>query len=492
MKKVILILAVLISNTVSAQVISEKEIEKATDKKSNLYGNYGLKSAVGGAGTSNTMVASVEVTKLKDNGFVIRKQYSFAKYNDNGDQQWVTPIKPFMGLQNQPQDVSIGDKSGFYFIEQKQMNGNDFFITRFDNEGKIIQKRHMPAAKNTENVSFFVNEKGLNIVHLEIYKKEKQTYKLLTFSAKDLNVSEKVLTSLSPDAYELDKTSSVYPRLMSWNQLKVVDNKVVLFKSYKKEEKEQNLDLYVVKTIELSFSGEVSNPQSFNVEATSKYRLPSLEMTKDGKTLFVFGYTSIKSEPTTDGLFIQKIDYSTNSYVFKKEYLFSNIAPGKSIEDRHFSFYKLYPVLNLVEGAYEFTNNNEEFTFFLFKSLKTGMSNAFLYSLNINKEGTVTSLNTNKYDISPLSYKRYIGFIEDKRMYTNYVHNGGFFMPPMVSEKMYSIGESAVVSPLEYIASHPDLEGKGILWAVVPSDDSNWLIRFEDANSSIKLIKLKK
>src|SRR6187402_459646 len=146
MGKVFLFSLPLISSYVSAQVISEKEIEKPTGKKSGIYGKFGLNSAVKGGGNgplSNRMVAAAEVTKLKDNGFVIRTDYSFSKYDDNGDKQWTTEVKPFMGLQNQPQDVTIGDKSGLYFIELKQMNGTDFFITRLDNQGRILQKRHI-------------------------------------------------------------------------------------------------------------------------------------------------------------------------------------------------------------------------------------------------------------------------------------------------------------------------------------------------------------
>ncbi len=495
-KKFLFITMLLIGSSVSAQVLSEKQIEEPTGKKSGIYGRYGLNSAVKGGGNGpvgNTMVAAAEVTKLKDNGFVIRTDYSFSKYSDNGDKQWTSEIKPFMGLQNRPQNVTIGDKSGFYFIELKQANGTDFFITRFDNQGKIIQLRHMPTVKTNENVAFFISEKGLNVVHVEVDKKaNKNTYKLLTFSAKDLAVTEKVL-DLETDAFEVDKSLVLYPRMMLWNELKVLDDKIVLFKSYRKEDKDQKIDQFIVKTVELSTSGVVSNLKSYTVESPAKCLLPSLEISADGKDLYVFGYTTIRDEKFTDGLFIHKIDYATNNYIFKKEYKFSSIAPGVSLEEQNFTLHNLYPVRNLIKGVYEFDNNNGQFNFFLFKGLKTAMSNLYLSSVNIDTDGNVTSVYENKYDVTTLSYKRFIEKPSEMRVYSSYLSNGNFFMSPITSEKKYLKSPVSVMSPLDFIATNPDNDGSGeVVWCVVPDKQSNTILQFTGANSGIRMFKLKK
>jgi len=116
MKKNLFLFFFLSHFSLSAQVIEEKVIQKATGESLDAISKFGLKSVIKGSGDgsfSRAMIAAFEVTKLDDDGFVVRNGYSFKKFDKNMNQVWETTLTPSMGLQARPFNVSIGNKDLF-------------------------------------------------------------------------------------------------------------------------------------------------------------------------------------------------------------------------------------------------------------------------------------------------------------------------------------------------------------------------------------------
>lgn len=490
MKKILFSLFILLSIQAFSQVILEKELQKASDKKLGVINNLGMKSYFNGLGAvSNTIIGKFEVTKLKNSGSIIRLGNTFTKYDENMDKQWSIEYTFPKTDASLPTDISLGDESGFYFIMEEQYNSAEgFFVTKFDNAtGKYIQQKYVTGVYS-KIVASYITSTGLNIVNFQYDKKtDKITYKLISFS-NTLGVTEKVL-DLKTDTFE--KENFYGNPVYTWKQLKTLEDKVILKKVYYKKEKEQKSDQarYIIKTVELDFSGNLSNEKIILSDVTANRRFPAIEISDDGKVLYSFGYLNIKNNVYADGLYIYKIDYNTSEYLYKKEIDFTNVVNSIEIEKSPINANEMYPVLNFIEGSYEFNNNNGELNFMLRKSQASGLSNMSVYSLNIDSTGTVTSLYDVKYPANIIMIKRY-HYVAGQ--YVSTADNGGFFFNPISVKKLYSSSRSTAVSPLEYIYEHADANATvNNFWCVRKADNGYLILKISDLTSEIIGYKLK-
>jgi len=490
MKKILFSLFVLLSIQSFSQVVLEKELQKASDKKLGVINNLGMKSFFGGLGeVSNTLVGKFEVTKLKNNGSIIRLGNTFTKYDENMNKEWSTEYPfPITGSAL-PSNISLGDESGFYFIMEREYSKPEgFYVTKFDNAtGKYIQQKYAIAVSN-QIVASYLTSTGLNIINFQYDKNEdKITYKLISFS-KTLGVTEKVL-DLKTDTFE--KENFYGKPVYAWRQIKILEDKVILKKDYYKKEKEEKNEQgrYIIKTAEVDFSGNVSNEKNIVSDMKGNRKSPTIEISDDGKVLYSFGYLNIKNNIYADGLYIHKIDYKTSEYIFKKEIDFTNVVNSIEIEKSPMNANEMYPVFNFIEGSYEFNNNNGELNFMLRKSQASGISNMSVYSLNVDSTGAVTSLYDIKYPANIIMIKRYHYVVGQ---YVSTADNGGFFFNPISVKKLYSSTRSTVVSPLEYIYEHADENATvNNFWCVRKADNGYLILKISDTTSEIIGYKLK-
>jgi len=326
-------------------------------------------------------------------------------------------------------------------------------------------------------------------------KEARHTFCLLTFSKTDLALNRKDIKGLEPNEIEIEKTnfSTMAGRLYMWNQLTVMKDKVILVKKYRAETKKSAEEDYLVKTIELDLNGEVSNAKNFILPNTEIHRWPSVELSTNGKELYIFGYTATDSEIVTDGIFIDKYNYETSISIFKKEYKNATIAPNVKIENTTKGVYLSYPTVNMVEGVYEFNNNNGELNFTLYKGQKTGFSHPYYYSVNIDTDGKVSSVNELEFGVPPIVFKRYINNIVDTKLYENPIYNGGIFIRAKVVKNLYATKSSKPTSPIDFILSKsgPEVTHQ-TFYSVLPMSDSNVILEINDNTSEIKMYKMKK
>lgn len=477
MRSILLAVALSISvSTLHAQVIAEKTLSPYPSKNKGLVRlGVGINSVLPGAGSLNSVTGAADVTIIPGDGFMLRHYYTFFRYNENMELVWQKEIEPEYSFGSLPYSIAFGDATGCYYVDFKSKGGNEMVITRFDKSGNAESKKYKPLtdAGNRDNVAFYLNEQGVNIIMCEKKKYATSQYVLLTFSNKDLSAQEKnILLPTEED------------NMSDWHIVKSIKDKVIMGRlSYDKSTTANVLGVYTVETAEVDVHGSISNYRKIIVDGKDGLRAPTIEISDDGKDLYLIGYATLGARSHTDAFYLMKYEYVTNRQVYHKTYKYSEIPYPVPVRPYD---YLGYPNDYLIEGVYEFDDNNGEFNVSLFSPPTNVYINKTFCSVGLDKNGELTSVVENIFKADPMYFKRIISY-KQFFMYTP------FFQVPTSSKIIQKKRTSEVITPLEYINSKADPNNKTTsIYTTASTDTYNLLIYFNDKTREIKATKLKK
>lgn len=429
MKKILIVAMVISINLSSyAQKVIKEKVLFPSGKSLGLIGPFGLKSAVNGAGPSNNynLTPSLELTDVKNDGFILRKDYTFTKYNNDLEEQWETKIDKVYGLQSMPYSYTIGDEKGVYFIQisNNPAKFNQLHITRFDSKGQIVETR-FTTNKLFDGIStYFLTKDGLSLLLVKVGKKEKKVnYSLVSFSAKDLSSNIKDI-KLETDDYELKWALQDKGEYL-WSDLITTDSKTILIKSYFKDIEGSKLKEMILKTIEMTPSGIISNPKNYTFEPTTiadtRYYTPTIEFDTLHNELYAFGLMKIESKNFINGLYVNKFDYKNTSALYRKEFEFSNFTqyiPDNSVRDKiHFTMANVFPISTFIKNTKLLDMEKQELRLLLFNDSKGLLKNQVkMTGVRLGKDGS-------------------LNYVED----VLYKNNLGLFNPQYLIPEQYTI-----------------------------------------------------
>lgn len=482
------LLLLLFVTTFSKVSFSQKIIKENTlfsvDKKLGLISKYGLRSVIKGIGPNNNsnLTPALEITNIDDNGFLLRNEYSFTKYNDNLEQEWETKIEKIYGLQCLPQSYTIGNNKGIYFIQisNNPLNFNQLHITRFDNNGKSIETR-FNTNKLYDGVSaYFINNDGLFVIMYKILKDEQKiNYFLLRFSQKDLSTNIKDI-NLEYDEYEGSNVSYEKKEFI-WKYLTKKGNKIILFKKYIKKNKGAENNEFIIKTIEINFNGEISNLKKIDLKPLTSsfdksYYTPTIEFDTIHDEIYLIGVFNIKRDKHTSGLYLYKYNYTENTPIFKKEYEYDNLSsiiPDNSLVEKTCKAIKL--------NSITFDNNTklldmekQELRLYLFYQLNGRYQNKML-GLRFSKNGDLNYIDN-------FNYSTYLSYFDPQ-----------YLVPKEYNFYWKSSDYYYKSSPFDFITSLTGkMDSKFVICNIFTKKDFNIVTYTNDKKGEIKAFKLEK
>jgi len=432
------------------------------------------------------LTAAIEFADIEDNGFVIRKDYQFTKYNENLEKEWEKEIDKVYGLQALPNGITVGNKRlGIFFVQQKRNPSfAEIHVTRFDEKGNTVQTTFETDKQHDKVLHSFVNEKGLNLVTCAVKKREKKIiYSLITFATKDLKSSVSMIP-LESTEYETENSSSVAIQQYNWTFLKELPDRVVYQKAYFKDIDKSKKKELVLKTVEVSSPGEIANLRtySFQNREESKFSQARLELDEKTNELYVFGYmsTNVRNQ-YVDGLYVAKYNYATGNPIFNKQLPFSKIAElANSAEQKekiHKSFDQIYPVSYFQPGSYFFDEQNHALRLFIFNDAKGIFKDKLsLNSVSFDANGEVT-------EMEGLAYKNHPIVFSDYRL------------TPLSVTPLSPRKQAPKTTPMDFINS---FSGKSdpnfFFWKMMPRKAQNYdiLVSVKERNAEIIAYKISK
>ncbi len=471
--------------SVSQTIITEKTIQ-APGKQLGVFNAFGTKSVVSGAGPSGSgLTAAFEVADVAGDGFVVRKDYVFTKYNENLEKEWEKEIDKVYGLQAMPKAFMIGKKNmGVFFVQLKRNpSRSEIHITRLDTKGNTLQTELKIENKYDEIVHAYINEEGLNILTVLVRKKEKKAiYTLYTCAAKNLASKIKEIP-LPFDTYEVEHSYDIDDvQYYQWSLTKELDTKLILQKTYFKDIEKSKKKEHILQTIELDKKGQVSNLKNYPFAGNeeSKFSSARLEYDDQLNQLYVFGHMTTNSNRYIEGLYVSKYDYTTTRI------LFGNLIAFKKINELIPSTQNVKEKINLLQsnlfsinafekGSYHFDHQNHSLTLYLFEDAKGLLKGQVSLNLvTFDSNGVIQKIDQMKYKNHVLIFNNYQ-------------------LVPESITKLYTSKDSPKATSLDFIHSFSQkTDPKFFFWNIFPRKDLAYdlLISMKEDNGEIKAYKI--
>ncbi len=467
---------ILVSHLNAQEILKEQVLEKRDKLQIMTY--QGLIQTAGGKTQISDATPMIEITDLPTEGFIMRFDYKFTKYNNDFKKEWEFDLGLKRGLYGFPEGNTVGTENGFYFFDfKKGYRIFDFYVAKVQNGKLIAEITNDIKIGQARYITHFLGNNGdLNIlINRGEYGELK--YELLTFNQSTLKLTQEIV-----DLEVLGNEKREYGfRKYLWNELTHFNNKKLLVKSYVQEDHS-----LMLKTCELNNDGSVSNLTQYKPPLEINGHLvyePNYLFDSTYQELYIYGlyFTEVNINPKCRGIYVMKYSYPDGEMIYNKIHSLDELKAYNfdAAEDYEKQIISVLPFFWSLNNIYCTTETpNQGMRLFLIKSIKWIKHDYSMNSIKLDQDGNIIQLDEVHTSFDPPMYMPF-----------RLNHNSHKTLWKSEDASLKGWKKSVIDFTTSY-SNNPDF--LDVLWSILPREKYNIVIAFNEKKSEIRAYQVSK